>query len=69
MNRVAVSSSNVESVGHDGPSSVLEVRFHNGRTYRYFGVSASVFAGLLAAPSVGQYFNANVKGRYQFEEG
>ncbi len=38
MNRVAVQSSNVASVGYDASSSTLEVAFHGGGVYQYFGV-------------------------------
>jgi hypothetical protein len=38
MNRIAVQSSNVTSVGYDASSSTLEVAFHSGGVYQYFGV-------------------------------
>lgn len=38
MNRNPVSSSNVKSVGYDSESSRLEVEFHHGGIYQYYGV-------------------------------
>lgn len=61
MNRVSVVSSNLAEVGYDPDTRTLEVAFKNGGVYQYFAVPSSVYIGLLAAPSVGQYFDINVK--------
>lgn len=57
-----VSSSNIEAIGHDGDN--LHVQFKGGGHYVYQGVPASVHAAALAAPSVGKFINANVRGKY-----
>ena len=61
MQRIPVTSSNVESVGYDAATSTLEVEFRNGGVYQYFDVPASKHAGLLAASSVGGYLDAYIK--------
>ena len=38
MNRSAVASSNVSSIGYDTATQTLEVEFLNGRVYQYYGV-------------------------------
>ncbi|MDB9528729.1 KTSC domain-containing protein [Oscillatoria sp. CS-180] len=68
MNRQPVSSSNVRSVGYDSASSTLEVAFHNGGVYQYFGVPSTVYAGLMAAASKGRYLHHYVKGRYRYSK-
>ena len=61
MERTRVSSSNLESVGYDPETSVLEVAFLNGGVYQYSGVPAPVYSGLMSASSHGSYFDAHVK--------
>ncbi len=62
-----VNSSVLAAAGYDGDRRVLEARFCSGRIYHYFDVPESVFRKLLAASSVGQYFNRSVKPRYRAE--
>ncbi len=69
LNREKVESSNLESVGYDKKSQILEVEFHGGEIYQYFGVPEDVFEELFQAPSIGQYFNGNIRQRYFYEKG
>jgi hypothetical protein len=64
MNRAAVRSSNIRSVGYDGQTLTLEVEFHNGTLYQYSGVPAAVHVGLLSAPSKGTYFHDHIRDRF-----
>lgn len=61
MNRQAVVSSNVISVGYDEVSAVLEVEFKGGIVYQYFDVAPGHFSGMLGAASPGGYLNDNIK--------
>ena len=56
-----VQSSNLATVAYDEESRQLEIRFHSGSVYRYFGVPARVFRGLMHASSHGQFFHRNIK--------
>ena len=64
MERTSVSSSNVQSVGYDPDSSILEVEFNNGSVYQYSAVPQGEFDGLMAAASIGAYLHARVKNSY-----
>lgn len=67
MNRVAVQSSNVASVGYDASSSTLEVAFHSGGVYQYFGVPEHHYVALTSGVgSVGQYLARYVKDVYSY---
>ena len=66
MQRQSVESSNLKSVGYDEFLLVLETEFNSGAVYRYYGVPLEVHDELINAESVGKYFNANVKSRYNF---
>lgn len=57
-----VKSSNIEAIGHDGDT--LHVKYKNGGTYTYAGVSESTFHAVKSAESVGRFLHANVKGKY-----
>lgn len=64
MTRQPVSSSNIASIGYDPQSQTLEIEFHPGSVYQYYGVPQSLYQGLMGASSHGSYFSQNIKGRY-----
>jgi hypothetical protein len=66
MKRIAVMSSTVASAGYDDASQTMEIEFTGGAVYRYEGVPREVFDGLLAAESVGRFFNEHVRDVYGF---
>lgn len=67
MQRTRVSSSNLRSVGYDIDTQILEIRFHHGGVYKYYGVPHSVYAGLMAARSKGRYHHRNIKRSYRYK--
>lgn len=65
MEREAVSSSNLASVGYNPDSETLEVEFaKTGKVYEYYNVPQFMYDRLMAAPSVGVFFNAEIKNAY-----
>ncbi|MDV2481091.1 KTSC domain-containing protein [Methanoculleus sp. Wushi-C6] len=68
MQRQAVASTNIRSVGYDEEDEILEVEFHSGGVYHYVGVPASVYEGLLTARSKGRYFGDFIRLRYPYEK-
>jgi hypothetical protein len=81
MVRQPVSSSNLASVGYDPDARCLEIEFirrppkrrsslATGTTiYCYHDVPASVFNGLMEAPSKGKYHHIYIKYGYGFTRG
>ena len=64
MTRQSVSSSNIASIGYDPKSQTLEIEFHSGGIYQYYGVSQTLYEDLMSASSHGSYFHQHIKGRY-----
>jgi hypothetical protein len=64
MERSAVSSSSLASIGYDGDSLTLEVEFINGSVYQYYDVPEEIFDDLLNAGSIGSYFHHNVRNSF-----
>ena len=64
MERQVVSSSNLAAVGYDSESETLDIEFNNGRVYQYYNVPEFMYDNLMAAPSSGVYFNAEIKNAY-----
>ncbi|MCU1793243.1 MULTISPECIES: KTSC domain-containing protein [Pectobacterium] len=64
MERIAVSSSNIASVGYDSDSLTLEIEFNNGGIYQYYSVPENIYTDLLNAGSVGSYFSHNIRNSY-----
>ena len=57
-------SSNLKRCSYDIETETLQIQFQSGKVYPYQGVPASVYNGLLEAPSAGKYFNENIKDQY-----
>lgn len=57
-------SSFVKNVAWDEDSESLFIRFNTGTTWVYFGVPQNVYSQLIKSPSVGQYFNLNIRNLY-----
>ncbi len=60
-----VTSSHIKSIGYDPETKTMEVAFVNGSSYAYDGVKPALHQALLAAPSVGKHFRANVHGKFK----
>lgn len=66
MQRETVQSSNIRSVGYDPSQKLLEIEFHDGGIYHYFGVPADLHDRLMKAPSKGGFLSAHIKGHFRF---
>ncbi len=66
MERVAVSSSTIASVGYDAASRLLEIAFLTGRVYQYLRVPARVHTAFMHAESKGKYFNRYIRNVYSY---
>lgn len=61
IERVPVTSSNLQSVGYDAVSQKLTVEFRNGSVYEYGNVPPEVHAELMQAKSHGKYFHSHIR--------
>jgi KTSC domain-containing protein len=68
MLRQEVRSSELLWVGYEESTLLLEVEFHSGEIYRYFGVPPRLVLELLEAESIGRFFNAHIRSRFEFEK-
>jgi hypothetical protein len=69
MEKWAVRSTNLSSVGYDEESATLEVAFNSGLVYHFYNVPAYLFSGLMQASSVGRYFDAYIRKRsYRYRQ-
>lgn len=66
MEREPISSSTIASLGYDAAGEILEVEFVNGHVYQYSGVPSGEHDALRSAPSIGSYFNANIRPNYPY---
>ncbi|CAM3720491.1 KTSC domain-containing protein [Rahnella victoriana] len=64
MQRVNVVSSNILSIGYDPNTDTLEIEFLNGGIYEYYNVSQDIHIELMNAPSIGSYFNRNIRNNF-----
>lgn len=60
-----VKSSNVRAVEYNDDARELTVSFKTGATYLYSEVPRSIYDAMLSAESVGGYFAAHVRGKFE----
>ena len=61
VQRVPVTSTNLQSVGYDEDSRTLTIEFRNGSIYEYENVPPEVHAELMNADSHGKYFHRHIR--------
>jgi hypothetical protein len=66
MQRQAVESTTMRSVGYDEMAQVLEVEFQSGTVYQYLEIPPAIYKELLEAESKGRYFNSEIRDTYEF---
>jgi KTSC domain len=64
MDRKAVESSMLKSIGYDSNTQTLELEFKSGEVWQYMDVPAEEFEGLMNAPSHGSYARQNIIESY-----
>lgn len=64
MERKAVRSTNIRSVGYDATTRVLEIEFGSGGVYQYAGVPEARYKNLMKASAIGSYFHCEIKPWY-----
>lgn len=58
-------SSMMKGYHYDPASQVLTAQFHGGLPYAYAGVPQAKVDAMLAAPSSGSYFAANIRSAHK----
>lgn len=66
MEMKPVTSRAIASIGHDPKSGTLRVKFRNGGTYDYAGVSSEAHQALMNAPSIGRHHAQHMR-RYSVQ--
>ena len=57
----------IKSFDYDRDKQILMIEFNNGSIYKYLDVPESVYKEMKETPSVGKYFNLNVKDKFGFD--
>jgi|GEM_PF-2161370 hypothetical protein len=60
-----VESSNIDIAGHEG--TTLYLQFKSGIVYSYTDVPLPLYEELVSAPSVGQFFHRNIRGKFDYK--
>jgi len=66
VERVAVVSSTIASVGYDRVNYVLEVEFVGGNIYQYYDVPEAVHTEFMGSASLGSYLSNYIKTQYRY---
>jgi KTSC domain len=68
LERQAVKSRILRSVGYDETTKNLEIEFQSGLVYQYAGVPAKVYAALMQSGEMGKYFSEKVRPKFQTKQ-
>ena len=68
IQRTAVESSSIASVGYARETKVLEIEFRSGAIYQYREVPDAVFKAFSAASSKGHFFSRQIRDKYSHEK-
>ena len=63
-----VISREIEWIGYDEDKKMLQVEFIAGPIYQYQDVPKMVYELFLKAPSHGQFFESQIKGKYAYRK-
>lgn len=64
----ATRSSMISEVEYDEENKLLRLKFTKGGWYEYKDVPKEVYLELIGADSIGKYFLANIKNKYETEK-
>jgi hypothetical protein len=62
-----VDSSFIKHVSYDEKSSFLIVTFGSGSIWLYKSITMEIYNRLISAPSLGNYFNTNIRNKHEAE--
>jgi hypothetical protein len=65
IQREAVQSTAVASIGYSKRLRALEIEFRNGAIYRYFNVAPAIYDELMLAPSKARFYDENIRRKYR----
>ncbi len=65
MERQAVSSSMMQSIGYDVETGVLEIQFRDSSVWQYFDFPAVMWWEFQGCESHGKYWHANIKKAFR----
>ena len=68
VERQAVKSRIMSSVGYDDTTKILEIEFQTGLVYQYLGVPPKVYADLMHSGEIGKYFSEKVRPKFQTKQ-
>jgi len=67
MQRIAVESSDIVSIGYNPKERVLEIEFKENRVYQYFDIAPDVYDRFMRADSYGEFFYAFINRQYRYQ--
>lgn len=68
MNRLAVPSTRISSVGYSPRICVLEIEFTDGTIYHYYSVPVDVYEGLMKADSYSAFFQERIENSFTYRK-
>jgi hypothetical protein len=68
VERQAVKSRILRSVGYDEEKKILEIEFSSGVVYQFLVVPPKVYADLMRSGEIGKYFSEKIRPKFQAKQ-
>lgn len=68
MERLAVKSRILRSVGYDESTKTMEIEFTSGLVYQYSAVPPKVYTDLIRSGEIGKYYSEKVRPRFHTKQ-
>lgn len=62
---VVTDSTNIQAVGYSKERKTLRTQFRDGSVYDHSGITPTMYAKLVAAPSIGVFFAHEIRGKFE----
>jgi hypothetical protein len=66
MERIAISSSSLKSIGYDRKSQILGIEFMRGGIYQYQDVPPETYVNLMQSESKGRFYLRSIDHKFRF---
>ncbi len=66
--RLTFDSSVIAALTYNADDNTLVVEFTNDHVYRYWMIPAATYEAFVEAPSLGQYFNSEIRDRFPYRQ-
>ena len=67
MKRFPINTDNIQEVGYDEVTEILEIEFNLNAVHHYYNVPIDEYVSLMKAQNIEDFYFTNVRNNYNFD--